>query len=192
MKLFNRHRKLTDNELMARVCQGSSGAFSELFDRYQQRLINYFYKMLWNDRDMAEDFTQELFTKIIRKPELFKLELNFSTWVFSIATNMCKNAYRKRAYERAYLDQLPINPTESKYIEHRLDQEIQMKELHKILDQLGEDKREIFLLRYQQELSIKEIAAIMDCTEGTVKSRLFYIRKNILELFEESLITDQQ
>ena len=79
MKLFNRHRKLTDNELMARVCQGNSRAFSELFDRYQQRLINYFYKMLWNDRDMAEDFTQELFTKIIRKPELFRLELNFST-----------------------------------------------------------------------------------------------------------------
>ncbi|MEL7146401.1 MAG: sigma-70 family RNA polymerase sigma factor, partial [Bacteroidota bacterium] len=141
---------------------------------------------------MAEDFTQELFTKIIRKPELFKLELSFSTWVFSVATNMCKNAYRKRAYEQAYLDQLPINPVENRYAEQFIDQQIKMDELHKILEKLGEEKREIFLLRYQQELSVKEIAATIDCTEGTVKSRLFYIRKNILELFEEFLITDQQ
>jgi len=103
---------------------------------------------------------------------------------------MCKNAYRKRAYEKAYLDQLPLERIEEKYIENRLDQKSRMEELNRILKKLDEDKRHIFLLRYQQELSIKEIAAIVDCSEGTVKSRLFYIRKYILELFEESLLID--
>ncbi len=175
---------------MSRVCASDHKAFAELFDRYQQKLINYFYKLLWNDEEMAADFTQELFTKIIKKPELFNQQLNFSTWVFTIASNMCKNAYRKRAYERAYLDQLPLDRTEEKYIEAQIDADSRMKELNRVLDKLDEDKRQIFMMRYQQELSINEIAAVVDCSEGTIKSRLFYIRKQILELFEESLLID--
>mgnify|MGYP001800157386 CR=1 FL=1 len=190
MKFFNRYRKFTDSELMSRVCDGDHKAFAELFDRYQQKLLNYFHKLLWNDQQMAEDFTQELFTKIIKKPELFNQQLNFSTWVFTVASNMCKNAYRKKAYEKAYLDQLPLDRTEEKYIEARIDADSRMAELHRVLNKLDEEKRQIFLMRYQQELSIKEIAAIVDCSEGTVKSRLFYIRKYILELFEESLLID--
>lgn len=175
---------------MSRVCERDHKAFAELFDRYQQKLVNYFYKLLWNDRDMAEDFTQELFTKIIKKPELFNQQLSFSTWVFTIASNMCKNAYRKKAYEKAYLDQLPLDKTDGKYIETKIDSDRRMVELNRILKKLDEDKRQVFLMRYQQELSIKEIAAVVDCSEGTVKSRLFYIRKHILELFEESLLID--
>lgn len=173
---------------MSRVCDGDHRAFGELFDRYQQKLQSYFYKLLWNNREMAEDYTQELFTKIIRKPELFNQQLNFTTWVFTIASNMCKNAYRKKAYERAYLEQLPLKNIDSGYIEKKIDSDCRMAELDKILEKLDEDKRQIFMMRYQQDLSIKEIAAISGCSEGTVKSRLFYIRKHIIDAFEESLI----
>lgn len=173
---------------MKRVCDGDHKAFGELFDRYQHKLQSYFHKLLWNDREMAEDFTQELFTKIIRKPELFNQQLNFTTWVYTIASNMCKNAYRKKAYETAYLEQLPLKNTESKYIEEKIDADKKLAELDRILEKLNEDKRQIFLMRYQQDLSIKEIAAVIDCSEGTVKSRLFYIRKHIVDSFEESLI----
>lgn len=175
---------------MEKICQGSEKAFSVLFDRYQRRMAGYFLKMLWNDREMAEDYTQELFTKIIRKPELFDRQQNFSTWIFTIASNMCKNAYRKRAYEKAYLDQLPINRSEDLYAENKMDQESRMAELNRVLKRLDEEKRELFLLRYQQEMSIKQLAELLNCSEGTIKSRLFYIRKKILELFEEKLLIE--
>ncbi len=63
-----------------------------------------------------------------------------------------------------------------------------MEELNRVLENLSEDKKQLFLLRYQQDLSIKDIAEIIECSEGTVKSRLFYIRKHILETFQESVI----
>ncbi len=123
MRLFKRHTNQSDNELMLKITKGDHKAFSILFDRYQQKLANYFHKMLWNDYDMAQDFTQELFTKIINKPELFNPTYQFSSWVFSIASNMCKNAYRKKGYELAYIDQLPKILIDDHNIENNIDNE---------------------------------------------------------------------
>ena len=88
------YKELDDELLMVKVSDGDSAAFSEIYDRYSTPLINYFYRMLWRDRERAEDFMQELFTKLIHKPHLYNPDRRFKTWMYSIANNMCKNEYR--------------------------------------------------------------------------------------------------
>ena len=71
MSLFGTtYHKKSDEQLMELIKENNQKAFGELYDRYAERLINYFYRMLWKDQEKAEDFTQDLFTKIIQKPTL--------------------------------------------------------------------------------------------------------------------------
>src|ERR1043165_1762067 len=95
---FSRKQKYlsqSDEQLMTLVGRGEIPAFDELYDRYGKRLLYYFYKMLAQNEHQAQDFLHDLFLKIVERPELYSPERKFSTWVFSIAHNMCKNEYRK-------------------------------------------------------------------------------------------------
>ncbi len=71
-----------------------------LYDRYSRRLLNYFHRMLWSDREKAQDFLQDLFTKLATRPQSYDAARPFQTWLFSVANNMCKNAYRHEAVVR--------------------------------------------------------------------------------------------
>ena len=154
-------------------------AFSELYDRYAERLINYFYRMLWKDQEKAEDFTQDLFAKIIQKPELFNGSRSFKTWVFSIANNMCKNEYRHHEVKQKASDHFDYSTSRSTAAEavEMMDKSTFNQELEFALHALDEAKRSTFELRYNDDMSIKEIADTLGCSEGTVKSRLFYTLK---------------
>ena len=174
---------------MVLVGQKDQRAFSELYDRYADRMVNYFYRMLWQDAEKAQDFAQDLFTKLIHKPHLYDSKRAFKTWVFSIANNMCKNEYRKQevrkntSYEVTY-DVVGEMGTET---EKGLDRTAFNERLDEVLRELDETKRCTFEMRYREELSIKEISQAMDCSEGTVKSRLFYTLKYLnqkLKVFE--------
>ncbi|MFN3918250.1 MAG: RNA polymerase sigma factor [Flavobacteriales bacterium] len=184
----NTYRKLPDEELMRKVASGNTHAFSELYDRYSNPLINYFYKMLWKERETAEDFMQELFTKIIDRPELFDTSRCFKTWIYSVANNMCKNEYRKREVRSN-----TVNGLDETYRvrEHSVNQakftdETMFKtKLGQELDKLEEVQKQTFILRFKHELSIREIAEIMECSEGTVKSRVFYTIKRLAANLEE-------
>ncbi len=74
---------------------GDTAAFDELYQRYSQRLLYYFYRMLGGDEDRAQDFLQDLFLKIIEKPNQFVSKQRFSNWIFTVTHNMCKNEYRR-------------------------------------------------------------------------------------------------
>lgn len=86
----------TDEKLMQKITQGDQIAFTILYKRYKNRLYYYFYRMLNNSSNQANDFLQELFMKIVEKPEAFNSEYKFAAWIFTLAGNMCKNEYRKR------------------------------------------------------------------------------------------------
>ena len=87
----------TDEQLMQRMQQGQESAFNALYDRYSQRMYRYFYRMLGQSAEMAHDFTQELFLKIIEQPEAFDTGRRFSTWFYAVAGNLVKNEYRRKA-----------------------------------------------------------------------------------------------
>lgn len=163
-------------------------AFSVIYERYAERMKAFFFRMLWSNAAMAEDFVHDLFAKIIEKPELYQSNRPFMPWLFQVASNMCKNAYRKKIFETNYLQQLDPNEIDLPNTEKELDEKIIKNHLTLLLEQLDEDKRELFLLRYQQELSVKALASTFEVSEGTIKSRLFYIRKTLAEALSKHKI----
>jgi|MDTD01.3.fsa_nt_gb RNA polymerase sigma-70 factor (ECF subfamily) len=180
MKLFSKnYQALTDEELMALVAKGRQEAFSVIYSRYSKRLHYFFFRMLGKDEEKAQDFLHDLFMKIIEKPYLFDTSKKFSTWVYVVASNMCKNEYRKQSV-RKFAEDFDFERVESSFqdIVESLDQKTFSEHLSQALEQIDERHRTIFVLRFQECFSIKEIADILDISEGTVKSRIFYsVRK---------------
>ncbi len=177
---------ISDEELMQKASQGDRLAFAAIYDRWSERIFRFFRKMLWQNDDVAADFTQDLFLKIAEKPGAFNPQYRFSTWVYTLASNMCKNEYRKQSIRhhvnaddsgvsRSLADTGYENP------ERTVDNANFERKLQQTLGTLSEEHRTVFVLRYKEELSLKEIADVTQVSEGTVKSRLFYAIKKISE-----------
>lgn len=167
---------------MEALANGDQQAFNELYTRYNRRLYYYFYRMLGNDSEVANDFLQDLFLKIIHKPGLYKSGNKFSGWIFAIAHNMCKNEYRRREVRKHI---------QNEDCPERLEQEISpgtepdkehlIAQLFAELEGLEESQKSILLLKYKENFSLKEIAEILDLPIGTIKSRLHYARHELSE-----------
>jgi RNA polymerase sigma-70 factor (ECF subfamily) len=186
MAIFrNKHRNFTDEKLMECIQRRDTSAFDELYRRYSHRLLCYFHRELGGDEQKAQDFLQDIFLKIAERPELFDTERKFSSWIFTVAYNLCKNEYR-RLHVRQVVDKnvdahAIAHDGEGEYhqLERNVDQRAFESALSAELEKFGDGQRSAFLLRYQQNLSIKEIGEILGCSEGTVKSRLFYTTQKL-------------
>lgn len=171
----------TDEQLMRQLRRGDEEAFVELYQRYSQRMLRYFYRMLGGNEEKSQDFLQELFMKLIEKSHLYNPERKFSTWLFTLATNMCKNEYRSLEVRKIMTvkDDMSGVSDYAQSIEEYLDQRQFQDSLHDALQELSPHHKQVFVLRYQQDLSIKEISEIVDCAEGTIKSRIFYALRKL-------------
>ena len=192
MPLFSHPMQhVTDERLMDGIKRGNTSAFDELYSRYSTRLLHYFYRMLGGQEEKAQDFLQDLFLKLVEKPGLFSGP-RFSTWIFTVAHNMCKNEYRRMNIRNtATSDVLMALKTDYDPVEQHLDHQAFARALCNALNALKEEQRQVFLLRHQENFSIKEISEIVGCSEGTVKSRLFYTTKKLarrLRVFDPKLI----
>lgn len=177
----SKYESLSDEALMELVFQRDERAFAALYDRYAKRLLHYFSTMLRRDEEKAQDMLQDLFMKLADKPDLFQSGRNFKTWIFSIANNMCKNEYRSREVRGRVHEELKhsLARDEQATAGSRLDRKAFGEQLTKALDELEAIRRETFLLRYHEEMSIQEISELQQCSEGTVKSRLFYTLRDL-------------
>ncbi|MCB0290470.1 MAG: sigma-70 family RNA polymerase sigma factor [Calditrichaeota bacterium] len=175
----------SDEALMVLLQSGDAGAFDALYHRYSQRLLVYFLRMLGNDRDKADDFLQDLFLKVIDKGGQFRAEARFSTWIFTVAHNMCKNEYRRREVRKVIDPEADVEAVSvldagaNPGIHEALDRQRFQSRLQQVLLTCDDSQRSAFILRFQEHLSIREISEIMDCSEGTTKSRLFYVTKKL-------------
>ena len=185
----NQYQDTDDAMLMSRIRLGDTGAFDELYNRYSNRLLHYFYRMLGGNEDLAQDFLQTLFMKVVEKPQRFKKGYNFKSWVFTIAHNMCKNEYRRLETIKRYFADIENDNGEQISGYNNFDDQIDKSKFRIALDQelakIEPDHKSIFILRYQQQLSIPEIQSIIGCSEGTVKSRLFYTTKKLAKCLSE-------
>jgi RNA polymerase sigma-70 factor (ECF subfamily) len=177
------YKTLSDEELMIRVARGDKRAFDMIYTRHSAVLMRYFNRMLWRDKEKAEDFVQDFFMKIIRQPSAFDVQRKFTTWMYSVAHNMCKNEYRKMEIRKPveFESVSGFLPGENMEAGKRIDRKAFMNSLSKELDNLDEGQRTVFVLRFEENLSIKEIGDILDISEGTVKSRLFYTLRKLSE-----------
>ena len=176
-RLPERYQQLSDEDLMLRLLKKEREAFSVLYDRYAGEMVNFFSRRLGQDLAKAQDFLHDLFLKLLNDPGKYTPGRTFRPWLYSIALNMCKNEYRSLKVREDYrLSGFPEIPGRSGGTE-KMDMRLFEKELNAKLNLLDEIHREVFLLRFQEELTITEIAELMGCPEGTVKSSLFYTLK---------------
>lgn len=183
MTLFGSFRcDVTDEQPMEHFAfRNSEKAFEELYRRYAPRFKGFFMRMLSADEMLADDFLQELFLRIYEARSNYQHGRPFSTWAFAMAYNLCKNEYRHRDIVAEYrLQQSYIKDGEdspSSKFEVVYDRQVFNRQLKKVLAGLTDEQRAAYTLRYEEELSVQEIAQIVCCPEGTVKSRLYYTLK---------------
>jgi RNA polymerase sigma-70 factor (ECF subfamily) len=170
----------SDEQLVAKAIKGDRDAFEAIYDTYAPRIKAYFFQMLWKDHELAEDLTQELFIKVVENLSKYDPSRSFKTWVFSMANNMCKNAYRHQEVKsRASMHLSYMNPNFTENAENQYDRSVFRKELEKNLNAMDPKKKEVFILRYKYDLSVQETAEVMGVKPGTVKSRAFNVLKEL-------------
>jgi RNA polymerase sigma-70 factor (ECF subfamily) len=179
------YKKNTDEQLIEWVQQADVSAFDEIYHRYSQRLLFYFFRMLGGDKEKAQDFLQDLFLKIIDKKN--SPVQNVKAWIFTIAHNMCKNEYRndkvRSLFDTSYdLDSFADHSANPKnFPEKTLENNLFETAINRALNELNESQRSTFILKFQEGLTVKEISQILDCSEGTIKSRLFNVTKKLAQ-----------
>jgi RNA polymerase sigma-70 factor (ECF subfamily) len=175
-------------ELVKRARRGDLPAYDELVRRYQERIYATVYHMTANHED-ANDLAQEAFIKAYHALKSFKGGSSFYTWIYRIAVNKTINFLKQRRNKaQLSLDDLDLNAEHDPDLvalisEKNPRREISLAELQEKLNaamqKLSEPHRLVVTLHDVQGLSHEEIAKIMDCNIGTVRSRLFYARQQL-------------
>lgn len=167
---------------MMKVKKGDLDKLGLLFERYNRPLFSFFYRMC-KDCDISEDLVQSVFERILKYRETYTGNGKFTTWMFSIARNAHIDHYRK---EKRNAIPVEIDEERLESVEDEsaiIDQKDQKKNvLEMALDQLDEDKREIIILSRYEGLKYKEIANILDTTEGAIKVKMFRAMKELKDL----------
>jgi RNA polymerase sigma-70 factor (ECF subfamily) len=185
---------LTDNELVARYLAGETRRFQELVERYADRMVNFIQRSI-GDRDRAEDLAQEVFIRVYRHLRRFDPEKKFSTWIYTIASNLAKNELRNRSRNPIVLfqtltanwddDHRPLQFEDSSMRPDDLYRKRRLQELvEEAASQLPEHHREVFVLREIEGKTYEEIAEITGTQLGTVKSRLNRARNRFAQIIE--------
>ncbi len=180
----------SDKELILRFQQGDELAYVELVNRYRDRLMNFVYRYV-GTREEAEDIVQDTFVKLFQKKDYYRPISEFSTWIFTIASNLAKTELRKRKRRKvSYLSQIgmeekdfdiPVEDTTDEemvgeFTESQIQNAIQSLQLH---------FRTALILRDIEELSYEEISKILDVPLGTIKSRINRARLQLQEMLKQ-------
>ena len=183
------HRPLTDTSLVERCRTNDEAAFNEVVARYKTKIYNYIYRMTGSSDD-AEDLTQEVFIRMYTSIDSFRSQSSLNTWLFRIAGNLCIDRFRRsKNRTAAYSLDDPIGDSEGEtthevpdhtYEPQRLLENEEMAEqIQRALAQLPEKLRATLLLHDIEGLPYEEIAQVVGCPLGTVKSRLFNARMQL-------------
>jgi RNA polymerase sigma-70 factor, ECF subfamily len=190
-------KMLDDGALVTEYLAGQTRAFDALVDRYQNRLLNFIYRTV-GDRERSEDLVQEAFIRVHRHIARFDHSKKFSTWIYTIASNLAKNELRNRSRNPLVLFQTITKdwedeerPLEFEDSSMRPDDLYRKRHIRSLVEQtvaqLPEHHRQVFVLRELEGRSYEEIADITHCNLGTVKSRLNRARSSFAEIIEPAL-----
>ena len=189
------HSNDEGHRLVTRAIDGDFDAFDQIMLLYRERLYGVIYNMTFNHEDAA-DLTQESFVKAFRSLSKFKRKSSFFTWLYRIGVNLTlTHLKRKKARKFFSFDQLidqnksknqsvEFSSSETSSVKTTLLNELHEK-LNEALSKLSDKHRTIVVLFEIDGLSHKEIASIMKCTEGTVRSRLHYAKVQLQSLLSE-------
>ncbi|MGD8629060.1 MAG: sigma-70 family RNA polymerase sigma factor [bacterium] len=184
-------RDESDEQLMLKAGQGDRNAFDELVRRYSSRMVNVAYQVL-GDRELAEDVAQETFLRAYKSAARYRQISKFSTWLYTIALNLCRNELRRRKFKTYSLEGMAERDEESKVRvdirDERTQPDLDMERkeagdlVRQAVEKLPEKFKTPLVLRDIQELTYEEISEILDLPEGTVKSRINRGRLRVKEI----------
>ena len=165
-------------DLIKRIQGGDKMAFNEIMERYGERVMSLSYQFTNNSQD-AEDLYQDVFIKVYKSVGTFRFESEFFTWVYRILANQAFNYHKKRKRmtyvdpgEDNYLwDTIPCNGSDE--ADAQVYTASLKEELDSALNRLSPQQRVVFILKHYEGQKIKDIAALLELTEGTVKRYLF-------------------
>jgi len=188
-----------DAALMLRVKQGDSGAFAELVDKYKQPVMNLACRMV-RDATEAEDLAQVVFVQVYRSAARYRVNSKFSTWLFTIARNLCLNEIRRRSRHgvesldapHPEQEDQPLLQVEDKASakppESLLRGELEAK-IEEALSDLPENQRTAVLLCRGDELSYQDIAKVIGCSVSAAKSLIHRGRETLKQRLKPYLRT---
>jgi RNA polymerase sigma-70 factor (ECF subfamily) len=191
-------KDLTDEELMLRVQEGQTACFDLLVERYKDRLFNYLLRLVGN-RDEAEEVAQEAFVKAYIHAEKYKTIARFSTWLYTIATNLVRNRMRSRGRAPQIFslwgkrgsdgeEEKPIDIVDKDRSPEDKINDTELSEIiNRAIQQIPEKYRTSFVLREINQLSYEEIAAVTGLKLGTVRSRINRARNYFRKIVEPIL-----
>ena len=190
-----------DAALMLRVKQGDRSAFEELVEKYKQPVISLVYRTL-PDATEAEDLAQHVFLQVYKSAHRYEVSAKFTTWLFTIARNLCLNEIRRRSRHPAD----SLDETASDDEDHPIRQAADARtfsppdtllqgELEEKIDaalaELPEKQRTAILLCRGEELSYEEIAEVLGCSVSATKSLIHRGRETLKELLKPYLRTGE-
>jgi len=198
MKTNESQSSPSDEQLVKAAKKGDMVAFEELVARHRDKIYARAFSMMRNE-DEAVDLSQEAWVKSWQRLKQFQGESSFGTWMTRIVINLCLDQLRRRKRQRTesieemseesggverQMPVVTVNPTE------RLERGELRKKIDQALGQLSHEHRTVLILHEFEEMEYKEIAKTMDCSIGTVMSRLFYARRKMAVLLA-SLKTEE-
>lgn len=191
---------VTDELLMVRYQRGDRDAFGMLVRRHKSKIYNFVFRQVHN-AGTSDEIAQDVFLRVVQRAGEFKHEARFSTWLYTIARNLCIDHLRRQSLRRhPSLDQEVSagdsrvlgstieDPRPSSSVERSAVSNELARSITRAVDALPEDQKEVFLLREIANLPFKEIAEVTEAGENTVKSRMRYALERLqaaLSEFEE-------
>jgi RNA polymerase sigma-70 factor (ECF subfamily) len=188
--------QLSDEELMEAYQAGDARAFEHLLKKHQRPVFNFINRHVGVD-SVAEELFQEVFLRVIKGAATYKRRAKFTTWMYTIARNLCVDHSRRAKHRQAAsLDQPMGRGEEGRSLgevvadkgpgvdRQAIGRQLQGR-LQEAIAGLTDDQREVFLMREYMNLPFKEIAEITGCPENTVKSRMRYALERLRQQLEE-------
>ncbi len=180
------HEDLSDEDLMKRYLAGDASAFQTLLSRHGQKIYNFILRTM-GDPQVAEDLLQEVMLRVVRSAATFQGQSKFTTWLYTIARNMCIDARRRGKFRKTVPLDAPLSRDDDggatlldRVADTRPGQDVQTRDhrfrvaLEDALTRLPDEQREVFVMREVDGLKFREIADIVGIPENTVKSRMRY------------------
>lgn len=167
---------------------GKKESFAKIVDAFQKKIFNFCFYYLGSSED-AEDATMEIFLRIFKNLSYFNPNLDFSSWVFTIAKNYLRDIARRKKVEREYIfshdkDNLEIY---SETPEEIIIREAEKENLRKALLILPENYRAVLIFKYYMDLSYDEISKIMGIPRNTVASMIFRGKEELRKIFDKGV-----
>jgi RNA polymerase sigma-70 factor (ECF subfamily) len=171
-----------DQALITRIASGDRRAFELLFTKYGERVFRYAHRLI-SDVTKAEEVTNDVMLEVWKTAVRFEGRSKVSTWILGITRHLALNAVRRKTLDTVDMDDAP-ELADSVQVEAAVehDRSVLAEGLRAALGQLSPDHRDVVELTFFHGCSYQEIAEIVGCPEGTVKTRMYHAKRQLQEL----------